>query len=1261
MRTILSVIAAMRFFSLLLFSVFLTNPSLAQAPQPGVTVLFTGRLFGYVRLPDQQPGMAAINPSHPCPVANAGGSPLTNLSADASVFMTDLQNSRDPDRTVLVSTGDTFAPNYFARAFSSPPDPNRPTQVSKDRFLWDPIASTWVHYAAAYVGAPAGYAALRAAAASSTAMTPTDNVGCFLAYANYDAIVPGKHDFYFGPDWVRKMGRFLAGIPLDDAGDGRHYRPVQILGANIVIKTTWLNDHRPWPDEKKRQLPFDTQYQDPAPIPISHSIKINEFADGGFVYPWIRNVTLNIEGWVMSDIRNPAIFNVYIQEALLENPDQPLPPPAGTHHQLTVPATYAPNANMWQFSLPPLSDLRLQPGHSYLLCAHPTVPPSVRPYCERFTVYAPFFQFPNALPESGYVDVNGQKIPDLWVYKCLPSGDELVIFGVVDPKLREGIGQLNYAWEDVNTNVGGREIRTPEQITRLEIGDPRKSLVQLQQYFDELYGSQNPPASFTGTCRNAANPKFTGKRILLAQMSPSDAGALAAGLPGDLRFDIVVTQADNTLQLPNQETVFTRASTNTGGVAAFKTPTFIAVPPGQDVPAQRIINLRKLQVQPSPRGEKFVLTGEPHQVKIPPQSAAQKDHVNRFWEAAYCADRVNERQQHCQNVGGTVVSNGHDVKTVVAGLGKSQKEDLIQDLTLYFSQQARSTDAALFQQRDFYVQGVDDYVTERCAPSPACTLNLEEILERIIWKGDFLETRAVTGAVLKKIQQTSSLVAASPTDNDRVLVKLGIHRNAYYEEDSINQWPLDLTALYVVATSDYLALGDTGYPDLAQSPIGASSESSFSRSKLETVGRVVCVAFVAVAALGPLGPLNSNCDSTLPAEGYYDRADHRQPNDPRPGETWLRQLHRWSIFHEHLGQRVPSKSLGLRHEDHLQDRATLLFSLEKLSVGFNSLSHTSNDTQVTSDFGGLSDSEPSSLRFHSWDIDARPRFTYSRQFADWFVLTRFQYAARYTGDEDQSKLSQQTSDRSTTEGGMYLHLQGRKTSHVDWLVAGHFEIEPLDPVTFLKLKVVPPATTGGTINFGPGRDPLLLGRTGLRLRNLKSFFEAGGELGRENAIAQFNVREPGVGSITCTPQASQSLTDCINTFNKTAPLPFDSNAQIVTDHTRRNRSGLFWNSSLTVPFLPKTSYQFEDQGDFFFVHGGDNSSDTRIRNTAVQTIKFQIFPNLSIEPTYTIFLFRNKVANNRLVQQQTSIKFNYTFDLSHKHNRREQFKFKKSQ
>jgi hypothetical protein len=67
-----------------------------------------------------------------------------------------------------------------------------------------------------------------------TATIGTDNVACFLSYAGYAALVPGPEDFYFDPERLRMLARFMAGIKKS-----AQYGPVQMLAANLAVKTSW--------------------------------------------------------------------------------------------------------------------------------------------------------------------------------------------------------------------------------------------------------------------------------------------------------------------------------------------------------------------------------------------------------------------------------------------------------------------------------------------------------------------------------------------------------------------------------------------------------------------------------------------------------------------------------------------------------------------------------------------------------------------------------------------------------------------------------------------------------------------------------------------------------------------------------------------------------------------------------------------------------------------------------------------------------------
>jgi len=211
-----------------------------------LNILFTGRLLGYFRKPSLQSGAPQLRSS----VLDPQQFPCPDVAQDKDISYEgeQLLNAVRPyeyKSRLLVGTGDNFALYLPSRIFAPSPDASADSksgQYSKDQFRWDSSGLKWV----------SDPSALLAGLRKGLAVVPTDNVGCFLAFAGYDAIVPGKEDFYFGAERLQALARFLASIPKSD-----RYHPVQMLAANLLVKTSWFSDHDPIPDSKKPRLEFD--------------------------------------------------------------------------------------------------------------------------------------------------------------------------------------------------------------------------------------------------------------------------------------------------------------------------------------------------------------------------------------------------------------------------------------------------------------------------------------------------------------------------------------------------------------------------------------------------------------------------------------------------------------------------------------------------------------------------------------------------------------------------------------------------------------------------------------------------------------------------------------------------------------------------------------------------------------------------------------------------------------------------------------------
>jgi len=1297
---------------------------------PELTINFTSKLMGYFRLPDHQP-WAVTNAGHCMPPPEQRlppGQGLTRqLSHDAQVFTEKFRSNN----ALLVGTGDNFSPNYFSRVLVGIPPELAAKENGKDFFGWD--GTQWVPFE-------------KAPFRHNNDVAPADNVACFLAYEHYAAVVPGKHDLHYGPERLRELARFMAGIQPDS-----DFQPVQMLAANMMIKTTWAKDHEPVSDSGKPRLSYDVKFI-PRQLATSQkgaysSLEISDFTDGGFAFPWMRSIRVTAKSPTPDkESPQPPQWPVLVlcktfdfaagqsdPDAFLErditdwdkakfdprkfcNEERVLEPDyaatlvirkddclalddAGKRGRCLKSDDVAKQADMLKMDAPlqfvfGVGDEQLQPGASYAVCAiHPEVwkkgekfAGDSRPYCFRFGVYTPFFEYAS---NSGQPKPPARAgMPQRYVIKTV-NGVKVAIFGVVDPQLLEHVGGNNAAWQTVDSQE-----QPTKYSTKIAMADPALALIQLQDFFERKYAADNPAA-----------PVFQGVRLLLAQMPPEQAKELAEHLPRCARFDVVVSAADDVLASPNQVVDIQTDPPNegyacgsadgswarkfpavdakaVGGIAS--PPTFIAVPPSHEkamVDGSRFVNLRTLKVSTDETTQwKFALSGTPVSVQVVTPGDKTDEAAKLFWASICSAVYTYDYKAKC----GGAAKQALYFDSVTA----------LQQLTLAAIQSVYSTDAALLQSRDFYTGGLVEYLTEHCKtnsdysdqsidcgdPHVERLIDLQEVLDRIVWKGDLIRVRPVKGMVLQTILKESANYAKAEktaylpvSETGRALVTIGIEPDNKNGGDYLlNGKPVDPNSLYAIATSDYIALGDTGYPELATPPVGDPPQPASPHGKLVEISTTACRSITSQSAL----QLQSGvCRSTsFPASKYYDEIV-RKPEDPRKGNTAIHKLYAWSFFHGALGQDVGdcdhpvptsgADSVKQRAQCDLNEKPNWDFALTKFSLGFAGLSHNGSEQTLSQNFGGVLNSQVLAKHFHSWDWEGDSRFTRYYRNLDLFVAETLQYSSNFVSQVSGPRSETQSNNLFAIDGGTYLHPlsfygKTKKLPQASLVLSGHFETQVGNPIVNLNLNPIPPSTMSSTLSYFQGRTKLLLGRTGVRFQDRKSYVEAGLEGGQTlNAIRQFNVLSSAGVPVPCMLEASVSLTKCINNYNMLNPAaPITPASQVTVLRSAQDRYGAYWLMGLNVPLATKVSYNFQDTSDYFFLSSGDNSTDTRFRHQLVNSVKFAVWQNLSFEPTYKIFLFENKVDYHFLFQQQYGVNITYSFDVSNKHEAGKELQYK---
>ena len=285
---------------LILCLLFLALGSRARAQElTQYKVVYTGSLFGYFRYPEVQDLS-----QNGCPEFDPAFDPAKRMGDPEQAFksaMDNAANSIDKDNAVKsaeqqlivrVAVGDNFSPYLLARQAWNP-DPNFDRLVPKEEYSYLPKAGNWVRVTDDKQLNRANDDTLQLY--HGEGVVPMDNVGCFLRLMHFDAIVPGEFDFYFGPERLRQVARFLktpaSPSPKANVPD---FMPVRMLGANLSLKTRYVDPNSPQEQSDSSgddSSPSKSGPKGPVP-PIAPATLAPTATLPKVVLPWLRSVNI---------------------------------------------------------------------------------------------------------------------------------------------------------------------------------------------------------------------------------------------------------------------------------------------------------------------------------------------------------------------------------------------------------------------------------------------------------------------------------------------------------------------------------------------------------------------------------------------------------------------------------------------------------------------------------------------------------------------------------------------------------------------------------------------------------------------------------------------------------------------------------------------------------------------------------------------------------------------------------------------------------
>nr|HEV7954113.1 5'-nucleotidase C-terminal domain-containing protein [Candidatus Acidoferrales bacterium] len=1197
-----------------------------------IRLLYTGKTFGYFRIPDWQ-GPSAVGDGCKDPARQR------DKSDAAAEFEELLKTQFQIDKTkgaILVGTGDNFAPEIEARDFCEPPA-GQPgagknyQRVGKELFDWDANSRQWIR--------SDEHTQNNAAPANGIFMIPTDNVANFFIKEGYAALVPGKQDFYFGPERIRELARFMATQPIPNTTGTLHNagQGVQMLGGNIVIETTWNTAHQPLPDSENPpwfipRFPEASDLIGPADAGGAE-IRLSGLSDGAKVYPWVRGVSLELSGGNATSKLLPIINSTKFYLCGV-NPDTPGLPNSIPNPVKEGPCTVLqgkPGEKSGQLTLDfPWIDAQhfytLHAGMNYGLCAVTTnaqvkTSDNAATFCVRFSVYTPFFQ------SSG--DIGVQKCTDLQNPACYHDPDpyvlietkdengipeDVAIFGVVDPQIGANVGLLNFAW----ANTANRNFKTETAIQ-----DPAEAMKQMLDSFSRRFEEN-------GYTKEISAGKRRLIKVLLAQMNSETAQILGTRLK---QFQVVVSASD-----PEMATVGDTINTSwdTPKAGSVRHPMMIAIPEPYIVGSrnpQAVADIGRLDITISADViPKWTLVSEHMEPGKSPDAKNSSDKAAAFWKAVTAALQRDCRQQ---------------------GFDSESQANQIQTLTLCEMQKETHADVALLQKRDFFAELPDGSGDIPDLSSKQPDEMLQQLLDRIVWKGDFLNLLYVPGSALQQALKQSKAFDAADKSNlsvgenkNRGLVTVGITFDAAHNEYLIDGIQLNANKLYSVATSDYIGGGDTGFPDLAAAQIRPAKVPSDFDKQLVTISGAVCHGITGES-------WNAHCIGPIQRDTYLDEIAE-QPANTAPSYTPKEELWTWTIFHH--PREVPGKqkekppTLQNKMDQFIEYRPLLDFQLIKATFGVTTLGHNGSDAQIDANFGGITTPGVNSHRFTNWASDFQAQLTRNWKHFQLFASPSYTFNVQYKGQSNASRQINQIANLGMFDLGAARLWLERGPEHLDLVFTTHFETPLEETATAFTLKSTPVAT----LQFNQPRSYTTLVRGGIRWQRRISSIEFGPEGGHQwDALEGFNFSTNGKITATCLALSDISFSTCVaNDSNSkiTNPPTINANSVVSTLQSGKDHAGIYWKIYLNVPVYNKVSYSFTDTGDWFLVNfGTESTTDTRFRDLEQHQIKFNIFPSLSIGPELDLLFYENKSSGPLkgafLRQDQVLMKAQFGFDL----------------
>ena len=553
-----------------------------------------------------------------------------------------------------------------------------------------------------------------------------------------------------------------------------------------------------------------------------------------------------------------------------------------------------------------------------------------------------------------------------------------------------------------------------------------------------------------------------------------------------------------------------------------------------------------------------------------------------------------------------------------------------------------------------YARHPDHFKEESEAKKLKADCELRVALDRILWKGDFIERVMMDGKSLKALLTTSEAKA----EEDSGLVAVDVYGQSLDTYGVVQKPSSDLSRLSRRPSAFYVPED----PQCTQWPSADLTPSPY------------CVNGNPIADDGAYWI--STSDHLANDELTYKALKSLPNGYHRPGDgQYLTRVIQKSI----LGGMRDEPGKNIAKESAHQQRSIVHVDVFKAVAGVSLRSPVGGDSRIANDFVGVADSRAQAPHQQEVDFEVLNRMSFEspRSLPRHLfplggllgVQSDLEYDRSVLGNLTGKPVNAAYSINSfQTAPFIAWRLNPCKTSAIDGIGPGCRAL----PRTFLVLYPIQyqrqivgnylffdHTSDSGELTVSTPAVSSEFGKIGVRRESSgNSWFHPDPGSYMEEGF-QYGVQHDILSSITladhlCSVSASASLTSCF----KTAGISIDNTTQInAVSTTSLHAYGLYWDIHLVKGLMKAkdgtgfgVNMSFDSKGDYFIPRSSVKELPTQTRYDVPLSfaVNFPVLRNLALSPTYSTFLYANQVNGRSIVINTFSVnaKWYYARDAS---------------